>query len=366
MNTTISLQSRLRIIWAIALKDIIDAIKNQVTVSVLLGTLMVMLTAQVGPLLMSRNPTTAVVVYSAESSKLVSGLRESAGLRVFKAPTLQDLEEEVGDSPGAMLGLEIPAAFDETLAASGQGQLDGYFAHWVTDEEKADTLQLVGERIAELTGQSVPIRAEGHVVYPTAGSLGPGFMFVSSMLIIIITICGILVPFLIIDEKEARTLDVLLVSPSSITQVVLGKAIAGLFYGVLAVTLVFLFNQGFIVHWGWVVAATVAGLVLSVAVGLLLGVLFDNVQNLGLWMGLVFLILLGPPFMEQVAGARLSAAVRDVVAWFPTVALQRVLGASLARSVPVGNSLIDLAVVLACGLAILALAGWRLRQHDRI
>ena len=54
------------------------------------------------------------------------------------------------------------------------------------------------------------------------------------------------------------------------------------------------------------------------------------------------------------------------MAWFPTVALQRLLGASLARSMPVGDSLLDLAVVLACGLAFLALAIWRLRQHDRV
>ena len=140
---------------------------------------------------------------------------------------------------------------------------------------------------------------------------------------------------------------------------------AGLFYGVLAAALVLAFNQNVIVHWGWLIAAALAGLVLSVAVGLLLGILFDNVQNLGLWLGLVFLILLGPPFAEQVAGARLSAA-GDVMAWFPTVALQRLLGASLARSIPAGNALLDLAVVLACGLAVLALTIWRLRHHDRV
>jgi ABC-2 type transport system permease protein len=57
---------------------------------------------------------------------------------------------------------------------------------------------------------------------------------------IMLTMGILLVPTLMLEEKQTRTMDALLVSPASISQVVIGKAIAGFFYILVTAAIVYL------------------------------------------------------------------------------------------------------------------------------
>jgi len=364
MNTT-KLRKSLRIIWAIAAKDIVDAIKNKITISIIVGVAFLMLSGQALSLLSKLQSTPSGVVYDAGKSGLVAELKKSDDLRLGTVSSQQELEEAVGEAAGPLLGLTVPADFDQTVEAGGPVELDGYFVHWISPADAAETQVFFEERLIELTGRPAHINTEGHAVYPSPDSGGQSSMVSRSLVVAVLTICGAIVPFLIIEEKETHTLDALLVSPASIGQVITGKALAGAFYGLTAAGVVFAFNRAMVVHWGLAALAAICGALFAVAVGLLLGSLFDNPASMNLWFCGVLLLLLMPVLLADALGPNVPQVVRTIMPWIPTVLLDQVVRVSFSASVPLDQVLPALVVVVGSAVVILAAVVWVVRRSDR-
>ncbi|MFZ5915410.1 MAG: ABC transporter permease [Chloroflexota bacterium] len=360
-----SLRVSLRVVWAIAAKDIVDAIKNKTTISIIIGVAFLMLSSQALPLLLKLKSTPTAVVYDAGRSRLLAELKKDRDLRLAPVSLQQEMEKVVGESGEVLLGLVIPADLDQTLAASEAVELDGYLAHWADASDAMAVETFFEDRLTALAGQAVQIITQGHAVYPTPEAGGRPFMIATSLVVTVITICGAMVPFLMIEEKEAHTLDALLVSPASIGQVVVGKAMAGAFYGLLAAGVVYTFNLAMVVHWEVAILAAVSGAAFAVALGLLLGSLFDNVPSMNLWFGAGLLALLVPVLLAQTLGPNVPQIVRTILPWAPSVLLADVVRISLAGSLPWGDVLLKLGIVWAGTVAVLGLVVWRLRLSDR-
>ncbi len=83
----------LRIIWVIASKDIVDAIKNKTTLSVFVGVVLMMLTTQALPLILSLQDTQRLVVYDAGDAPLLERLRESDQFDLVVVDSLVEMEK---------------------------------------------------------------------------------------------------------------------------------------------------------------------------------------------------------------------------------------------------------------------------------
>lgn len=366
MNTTqAKLRQNLRIVWAIAAKDIAGAIKDTTTISVILGVTLMMLSSQALPLLIKLSPTPIAVVYDAGDSALLKELGQNRQLRLHRVSSRQALEELLGESSGATLGLLIPADFDSRLEAGETIALDGYFTHWVSSSDVAETRDFFETELTALAGTDVQINLDGHAIYPQPDSDGQPFMVSLSLTVVILTVCVFLVPHLILEEKETRTLDALLISPASISQVVSGKAIAGLVYGLAASGVLFAFNRALIVHWGLALLAALCGALFAVALGLLLGSLFDNPQNLNIWTGLVFIVILMPTFLLMTSTSSLPGLLQSVLPWIPSAALAQIFRVSFAGRIAWDIVLPNLASVLGGAMLLLAGVVWLVRRSDR-
>lgn len=355
----------LRIVWAVAAKDIVDAIKNKTTISIMIGVAFLMLSGQALPLLMKLRATPNAVVYDAGKSHLIAELGKGRDLRLRPVSSLQELTKTVAESTGPVLGLAVPADMDARLEAGEPVELDGYLAHWLDPAEASEARVFFQERLTQLAGQTVRINVEGHAVYPSPDSGGQASMITMSLVTAVLAICGAIVPFLMIEEKETHTLDALLVSPASIGQVVTGKALAGLFYGLTVAGVVLAFNLRMVVHWEVAVLATVCGSLFAVAIGLLLGSLFDNPGSMNLCFGGVLLILIMPVFLTGALGLNAPQAVRAILPWVPSVLWADVVRATFAQSVPWGQVGLNLGVVSGWVVLLLALVAWRVRRSDR-
>jgi len=366
MNRTSGrLSENLRIIWAIAAKDIVDAIRNKTTISIILGVAIMMLSSQALPLLLKLNRTPWVVVYDAGESHLVEALGKSKDLKLRAVGSQQEMEDTLGESRETLLGLVIPVGVDQALEAADHVELDGYFAHWVSEPDATERRLFFEQQLSELAGQPLRINVEGNIVYPQPNSDGGPFMVSISLVIAIVTICGIVVPYSMIEEKETHTMDVLLVSPASTSQVVVGKALAGLVYGLAAAGTVLAFNQAMVVHWGVAILAAICGTLFAVAVGLLMGSLFDNPGSMNLWFGVIVVFLMMPVFFTVVKVPSWPEIVTTIMSWIPTVALARVFGVSFSGSAALGLVLPDLGIVVGSAALVLALVVWKVRQADR-
>jgi ABC-2 type transport system permease protein len=190
-------------------------------------------------------------------------------------------------------------------------------------------------------------------------------MISMTLTIAIIITSAFLVPYLMLEEKETRTMDVLLVSPASISQMVIGKAIAGLVYGLIGAGVVLLFSRAMVVHWGWAALAALSGALLATAIGLLMGSIFNNTQNMNLWLGVILAALIMPIMLEMFVVESWPQSLKAIIPWVPSVLLAKLFRASFSANVPLEMALPALGVVFGCAGLVLAAVVWRIRLMDR-
>ncbi len=353
------------IIWAIATKDIVDAVSSKTTLTIILGVLMTMLSGQALPFLLKMRQMPTAAVYDVGDARLVNLLRRRDDLTVYPVRSQAEMENVLTERTEAILGLVIPADFDAALAEGESVTLEAYVAHWVKAEDVTNLQAFFENEISDLTNHSVHINLSSTRLYPAPDVGGQPVMMTLSLVIATVLICTVLVPYLIIEEKEKHTLDALLVSPASIGQVVAGKAIAGAIYGLIAGAVALIFAQIFIVHW-WVALLTIiGGTLFSVAVGLILGSIFDNAQNMGVWMGLMMMLFLIPAFAELMPHEDWPALPRTVLLAMPTALMSRLFRQSFTQTFPVGSALRDLSIIVLWSIPLYAIVIWRVRRTDR-
>ena len=174
----------------------------------------------------------------------------------------------------------------------------------------------------------------------------------------------ILVPSLMLEEKQTRTIDALLVSPAGISQVVLGKAIAGFFYILVTAAIVYLVYWTGVVHWGLAVIFVVGAGLFSVAVGLLFGIMFDNLSEMTGWMSFTLILISGSIFIILI-DLELPTLVGNIIQWLPPVALAKIFWASFSTQVPLAQVWTNFGLVLVISGLIYGYVIWRVKQLDR-
>jgi ABC-type Na+ efflux pump permease subunit len=358
----------LRIVWAIAAKDIADAVKNKTFLSIVIGMAMLMLSTQAFPFLIRLSAKPSLIVFdegeaSGGESELLIKVREDGGYTLIEVDSVEELEGALISVDGEVLGLIVPAGIDLMLASGGEPELDGYVV-W-SRRSSADELGSDLEAyLQELLGQPAKVKVAGHIVYPPpegGGSVG----MVAIVLVLILTIIGgFLVPYLMLEEKQTHTLDALLVSPASISHIVAGKALAGLAYCLVAAAVVLAFHWSTVVHWEVAIVATFCGAVLTVGLGLLLGSLFENAQQMGLLVGVPALVLMVPVVLAAVGGS-LPEPLAGLLRWMPTVALGKAYLVSFSGDAMLARALGELAIVLAWAVPIYGGVVWLVRRSDR-
>lgn len=351
----------LNIIWTIASKDIVDALKSKVVVSLIAMFSIVLLAPKMLPLILDQ-PLTVLPVYDMGDSRLVARLQTVPGLTIHKVHSDQEFGLALCSSLFPEMGLLIPAGFDQASAVGAPVALQGYVC-WGHRFQAADLQPALQGQLSPVLGQSSYIQGEGNVIYPPSEGVPlTGLATINS--VVMILMMGIyLVPSLLFEEKETRTMQALLVSPASIGQVVVGKALAGAFYILVTAVMVFAISWEDVVHWDMVVLFVIGGAVFSVAVGLVLGSLFEKQQDATGWMTALLLLLVGA-MLVGILGMELPGVLAGILPLAPSVALAQVCRAAFSGTVSPTVVLANLGIVLAVSLPLYALVIWKVRRSD--
>jgi len=366
MNTTREkIADSLHIVWTIASKDIVDSLRNKLILSLILGMgFMLLMPKVLGMMLVP--PETPVLVYDPGESRLTAELDDSAQYQVQRARSLAEVEQVIGSTGfglGVEFGLAVPDDFDQVLEAGGQPELDGYLA-WANRRKAFQLKTDFEEQIEELVGQPVRINVEENIVYPPSDS-GLWLLMVTITPVTVILMMGIqLVPTLLFEEKQTKTMEALLVSPASISQVVVGKALAGLFYVLVSAGVVFAINWAGVVHWEVVLLFVLGMGVFGVGVGLVLGSFFERQQDVtGLTM-LLLVVFIGALFINML-DMNVPAVVQAMLPWVPSVALAKIIRFVFLENVPWGEALANLGSVIGISTLLYAVVVWQVRRSDR-
>ena len=258
-TTKQGLREYLRLVWTIAAKDIVGAIRNKMTLTIAGATICTVMLSQALPFLLNVSGKSLVVVYDMGDSGLTTTLEASDQFQVRSVDSQEALEERLVDLNAKALGIVVPAGFDDALVAGEAGRVDGYVT-WAKRGKARELKADFEQQAAELLGQ--PLRVDygdgvSSIVYPAPDSPGVLGMFAGTVVMVVFLIGCFVVPYLMIEEKQAKTLDALLVSPAQSGHLVAGKALAGLFYCLTAAVIVLAFNTTLINTWGVAISSPV-------------------------------------------------------------------------------------------------------------
>src|SRR6185369_6238438 len=259
-----------------------------------------------------------VLVHDPGSSRLVSELRSMPQMKVITAASAEGVANEVETSK-AVGGLAIPADFDADIAAGKQPELVVYVNNKQNDIEQAMFRQLMERQFLALVQERLPAHLTWIDVNKEARAESPAFnlnqMMLPLLLLLTFAMTGALVvPLLLVEEKEKRTLDFLLTSPASLTEIIAGKALTGVVYSFLIAGLLLAINSRLIGNWPLTLLTIFLGILFLVAVGLFMGSLFQNTMQVNTWAGLILFVLLAPSFPSF----RLPEIVDRVLVFVPT------------------------------------------------
>lgn len=351
-----------RVVAAIARKDIVDAVRNRYLLFALLTPLMVAIALRLLQPGIDSLTRMTVVVHDPGKSKMISELRAAPRMNLIEAISAEAVPAEV-EKNKATGGLALPATFDADIAAGKQPPLTIYLNQTNGAIRQAGFRQLVERMVMSLREQPPPVSAVWIDVGKAEERAAPGVFNLDQMLLPLLLLLNfamagaLVVPLLLVEEKEKYTLDFLLTSPASQFEIIAGKALTGILYSALIAGLLLILNQRLIKNWPLTLLTVFLGLLLVVGVGLLMGALFKNSMQVNTWASGVLLLLMAPSFPSMGMPAAVESAARLIPTHYFVEALR--LASAGTNSVRLWW---HLAAVLGFTLLAFFAATWALRR----
>lgn len=353
-----------RIILAIAKKDIVDAVKNAY---ILFALILPVGMSVLFSFMLPKDRPLDIVIYDAGQSRLVEQLKVNPAVKLIPVNAADEVPKRVKE--GALGGLALPDDFDAAVAAGKTPELRVYYNRRRALGEQTALRQILEGALRAMAGQAMPANLVPYDV-TSSGKEGerPEFDLASFYLIILLVmaLCMVgtfIVPTILVEEKEKRTLQAVLVSPASYADLVAGKALVGLFYALLIALLLLLLNKGFAGNAAVTILAVVLGSLFLVLVGLLMGALFSTMTQVNTWSSIVMLALLIPAMF--ILPPQPPAPFSTITRLIPTSYMADAISIGLSGKATLGNVGLDLLVLAVATLIVAVAVLWALRRERR-
>ena len=352
----------LNIGWTIALKDVRDAFSNKGTrtnILVLVG--LVIFFYWMSTLRPFDKRVDVVLLEQGASNQQFerAKLADGSELTFRMADSFPELEQKLAYQD---LGILIPENFDQLVASGGEVRLTGYL-HWAKRGQVSELENRYSTMFSELLGTPVRVEIGANILKPLVNAQGNAATAAFHVFFAIFWMALSVVPFLIIEERQTKTMEALLVSPASPGLVVFGKAIASLILVTAIAGLSIALNSIYIINWGWAITGFLVTAVFAIGLGLLLGSIIRSSQQVTLWMLPVAFLFVVPGFLAD--EPNLTQAVKSIFNWLPGVAFNRILGFSVSSGADTSMILFNLAIAVTSIFVVYALVIWQIRRSDR-
>jgi len=358
---TKKLSDRLSIIWAIGSKDLVDAFKNRTTLGIIVTALVFVVMYRFLPQFESMGELPRLALYDMGQSEWVAGWEVQSEFVVMEFASQDETERYVAGVSIPVLGLVLPENFDQAISSGGAVTLDGTIAHWIPEQDAEETRSFFEGKLSEDVGQ--PLTVDLTPVYSRPDSRGYPWMAGTALLFTLAMGGMYVIPHLMLEEKQTRTMDTLLVSPATYAELVAGKALAGGVLTGIAGVIVFVVNSILVQHWWVAILACASGTIFVVAAGLLLGSFVESKQQMTFWGFLIMSIMLLHALLST-ASRLLSDVVLAALRWTPSLSLLNLARSSFSEQVSFQSIGLDLAVVLGWAAVLYILNIVVLRRRE--
>jgi ABC-type Na+ efflux pump permease subunit len=217
-----------------------------------------------------------------------------------------------------------------------------------------------------VAGNAVLLGRLSAIATSQANLEGSSIPIISIMISISLMALGVaLVPILILEEKEAHTLETLLVSPARYMQVVAGKALAGSAYCLSGVVVMMIAYHFLIIHWQLALLALLLGTAFVVALGLLVGMVSNNPTTVGMWSAVIILVLIIPVILAGLGGLEQVPWLEPIMAHWPSTAVVNLFNLAMVVNTPPGAIIENTSVVICTSILLYLVTWWLVRRTDR-
>lgn len=227
------------------------------------------------------------------SSELATKLSSTEGLLSREYPTPEALRAAV-ESGAVDLGLVIPQQFDKEIESGGEAQLEAYVWGESLQRNRALIATSLVVLVREMIGQEAPVE----IISTSLGS-GESIPWDKQILpfIVFITIVmgGSMVPATsLVEEKQKRTLKALVITPTTLVDVFTAKGVLGFLVSILVGVFILILNQAFGSQPLLLLGVLALSAVFAAEFGVLLGVLFKDINTLFAVMKAIGILLYAP------------------------------------------------------------------------
>lgn len=367
----------LRSIVAIARKDGIDILLNKSTLSVLLTPiLLTIFFLLIGTLIGGH--TTHLLVYNPGQSPVVQVVSAAFdSVTITNALSPADVTAAFGPDGTRResaydVGLIIPDHFERTLQSGARPQFSLYTngRSNIDQHENALLQAAIINYARQIAHPQPPLEFSTAMINPPAVSrigkvLATYYSAVSLMTSFIVGLS--LMPGLLIEEKERKTLRMLMVTPASFADVIVGKLLIALIYQLILSGLVLIIQSAFSGQLPLTLLFTVLGAGFSLTLGLLLGSIFSTAGAAGAVGGLLFLAYVAPSILVGPLAALMGTnPITQALKALPTYyMIDGIYNAIQGQAAP-GNTLLDLSITAGTTLLLFLLTVWFLRRQAAV
>lgn len=365
----------IRSIFAIARKDALDAILNKATLVMLLTPFFLALLFLLIDVLLS-NHTTGVLVYNPGKSGIEQIVdHESSGIKVTYVNSPDQVTAAFGlngskkDSPYE-LGLIVPPNFDADLRAGQHPRVTLYINGSDVSNEQS---QLLLNALNNYTRGAVNPQSPATITPATINPPSPtanlsqyiGQVYAVAVLLGSLVIGSGLVPHLMVEEKEKKTLRMLMASPATFADVIVAKLLVGLFYQILlaliAVSIMGGFGGGQILL---LLLFILLASLFSVSTGLLIGSLGNTTSAVHAICGVMsFLYVLPLFFVGSFAQLLGNSAFNQIIKILPTYYIADGAFNAISSNSILSATVVDVSITLGFTIVFALLSLYELRRQ---
>lgn len=203
------------------------------------------------------------------SSEVTTRAQTLEGIDVLLVSSVDELRQQIeaNDLDG---GLVLPAGFDTAVRAGEQPQLHFYLGGESLASDRVIIAITTLDLIRAVAGQATPVHVE--IVSLGEETLDLMTRLLALIVMAVVAIAGVLVTATaLLQEKTQKTLDALLVSPCTMSEVLLGKGGLGFALALVVGVITLALNQAFGGQPVALLLTVALGALMMVEVGLIVG-----------------------------------------------------------------------------------------------
>ena len=213
------------------------------------------------------------------SSQLVTMAGELTSVDTKEYGTVSEIKEAV-ESGAVDMGIVLPQGFDSSVMQGEEAEITAY----IWGESLAKDRTILGVTIAnlirELVGQETPVEIET-ITLGDEVSIPWNDRLLPLIVIVTVTMCGLFLPASsVINDKEKKTLEALVVTPTTIGDVFVAKGLLGIILSLVMGIAILILNQAFGAEPTLLLLVLALGAIMAAELGLILGALTKDFATL--------------------------------------------------------------------------------------